>query len=197
MSSEARPLRAIERRLEIEPHKLAMAIFVMSETIFFASLIITFISHRAGPGSGAASQLNVPLTAMFTAALIASSGTIVLAERRLEHGDMRGLRLWLMITVLLGAVFLLGQTFEYRALLADGVDLGAGIWASAFYTLTGFHGLHVLGGLVTLLVVWSVADSPIFVRRARDVFEPVSIYWHFVDVVWIVVFSVVYLWSAA
>jgi heme/copper-type cytochrome/quinol oxidase subunit 3 len=179
----------------VERHKLCMLLFISSEAIFFAALIVTFLVHRGGPGSEAAALLDVPLTALFSVALFASSGTIHLAGRRLEHGDARGLRLWLLATVALGLIFLGGQAMEYRELIEHGVTLGTGIFGSAFYTLTGFHGLHVLGGLVAILVLWSVAGSRRFVHHGGAAFEPISLYWHFVDAVWVVIFALVYLWS--
>jgi heme/copper-type cytochrome/quinol oxidase subunit 3 len=176
----------------IEPHKLAMLLFISSEAIFFGSLLVTFFVHRGGPGASAASLLDVPKVALFSLALFASSGTILLAERQHRRGDFDGMRFWLLATVALGMVFLAGQTLEYRVLLSEGLTLSTGIYGSAFYTLTGFHGLHVLGGLVALLMLWSVSRSAAFRRSGEKAIVPISYYWHFVDAVWLFVFGLVY-----
>jgi cytochrome c oxidase subunit 1/cytochrome c oxidase subunit I+III len=176
----------------VEPHKLAMLLVISSEAVFFGSLLVTFFVHRSGPGASAASLLDVPKVALFSLALFASSGTILLAERQHRRGDYPGMRFWLLATVALGLVFLAGQTLEYRSLLDEGLTLSTGIYGSAFYTLTGFHGLHVLGGLVALLILWSVTQTAAFRRAGEKAFVPISYYWHFVDVVWLFVFGLVY-----
>jgi heme/copper-type cytochrome/quinol oxidase subunit 3 len=180
---------------QVERHRLLMLFFISSEAIFFAALIVTYLVHRTGSGSEAAALLDVPRIALFSVALFASSGTIIVAGRRIEHGDAGGARLWLVATILLGAVFLGGQAWEYRELLAHGVDIRAGIYASAFFTLTGFHGLHVLGGLIALIVLASVMDHRHVARHGNVAFEPISLYWHFVDLVWVAIFGLVYLWK--
>jgi heme/copper-type cytochrome/quinol oxidase subunit 3 len=128
-------------------------------------------------------------------ALFASSGTIVMAERRLADGDRPGMRRWLLATIALGLIFLIGQAIEYRSLLSDGVNLTTGIFGSAFFTATGFHGLHVLGGLIALLTLWSVSRSAAFARAGERAFLPIAYYWHFVDVVWVFIFGLVYVWT--
>lgn len=180
---------------EMNASRMAMLLFISSEALFFGSLIITYINYRSGPGSAGAAYLNVPLTLLFSVALFASSATIAVAHRQLDRGDRRGLRFWLLATIVLGLVFLAGQAWEYGQLLREGLDLAAGSFGSAFYGLTGFHGLHVAAGLALLALLWAVAPSPAFVRRGGTAFEAVSLYWHFVDAVWVVVLTVVYLWG--
>jgi heme/copper-type cytochrome/quinol oxidase subunit 3 len=179
----------------LDRHHLAMLFFISSESIFFAALIVTYVVHRSGTGSEASLLLDVPRTALFSVALFASSGTVALAGRRIERQDAGGARLWLLATIVLGAVFLAGQGWEYAELLAHGVGLRAGIYPSAFFTLTGFHGLHVLVGLIALVVLLAVADHRHVVRHGTVAFEPISLYWHFVDAVWVVIFALVYLWK--
>ncbi|HEX2033512.1 MAG TPA: cytochrome c oxidase subunit I [Chloroflexota bacterium] len=168
--------------------------FISSEVIFFSALIVAFVAYRtrstSGPQPG---DLEVLRTALFSLALFASSATLVLAERRLRRDDQRGFRLFLAATILLGLVFLFGQATEYLRLYADGVTIGRNLFTSAFYTLTGFHGLHVLLGLLALGVLLPLAGR--FRPGRRTAVECVSAYWHFVDAVWVVVFSVVYLWT--
>jgi heme/copper-type cytochrome/quinol oxidase subunit 3 len=106
---------------------------------------------------------------------------------------MRALRGWLLVTIAFGATFLGGQALEYRKLLRHGVTIDQSLFASTFFTLTGFHGLHVVIGLVALGVLLRLAFARDFGERTLRALHAVGIYWHFVDVVWIAVFSVVYL----
>jgi len=132
---------------------------------------------------------------VFSLALFASSGTIWLAERRLGRGDLAGFRLWLLATIALGAIFLLGQVTEYGHLFAEGITIGTNLFTSAFFTLTGFHGFHVLVGLVALAVLAWLAFAGDIRRDRHTAVDGVAVYWHFVDGVWVVIFSVVYLWN--
>ena len=178
-------------------HILAMWVFISSEVFFFGALIAVFIAYRGQTGGGPApaTVLDVPRTALFTVFLLASSVTVVVAASRLHRGDQTGFKLWLAATVALGAIFLVGQVSEYAALYREGLTINRNLFFSSFFLLTGFHGLHVLGGLVALIILTGLAFLGDF-RDGRDTaLESISLYWHFVDVVWIVVFSVVYLWS--
>lgn len=179
-----------------ERHKLGMLLFISSEVWFFGALIAAYIVNRTDVGASVvAPLLDVPRVALFSLALFASSGTMELAHRRLDRGDVRGNRNWLLLTAALGVVFLIGQGLEYRELLVRNITLSAGVLASAFFTLTGFHGLHVVVGLVLIvilsLVIGTVRPEP----RRLTAFVPISLYWHFVDAVWVVIFTLVYLWA--
>jgi len=127
--------------------------------------------------------------------LLASSFTITRAGARLGRDDRRGALLWLFATIALGAAFLLGQGNEYRHLVAENVTPARNLFGTTFYTLTGFHGLHVLVGLVALLIAAGVGVKGRLTARGHGGFEAVALYWHFVDGVWVVVFSVIYLWT--
>jgi heme/copper-type cytochrome/quinol oxidase subunit 3 len=179
----------------LDRHHLGMLLFISSEAIFFAALIITYVSHRTGSGAEASLLLDIPRIALFSLALLSSSGTVALAGRRIQRGDAGGARLWLLATIVLGAIFLAGQAWEYAELLGHGVGLRAGIFPSAFFTLTGFHGLHVLVGLIALVVLMAVADRRHVATHGTVAFEPISLYWHFVDAVWVIIFALVYLWK--
>jgi heme/copper-type cytochrome/quinol oxidase subunit 3 len=174
-----------------------MLTFISSEAFFFGSLIVAFMVYRLrspeGPGPH---DLDVVQTALFSVALFASSATIVLAERRLHRGDQRGFRAWLLATIALGLVFIGGQVWEYLSLYGEGITIDRNAFTSAFYTLTGFHGLHVVVGLIALAVVARLAFAGDYDRgRHGAAIAAVAAYWHFVDAVWLVVFSVVYLWT--
>jgi cytochrome c oxidase subunit I+III len=173
---------------------VGIAGFIFSEATFFGALIVAFIEYRtrsAGPGPH---DLDVPRTLVFSVFLFASSFTVWLAERRLTRDDQRGFLTWWLVTILFGVVFLGGQLTEYARMYAEGVTISRNLFTSAFFTLTGFHGLHVLVGLLALSVIAILARLGDFRAGRRHVaVETVAIYWHFVDGVWVVVFSLVYL----
>lgn len=177
--------------------RLGMLLFIASEAVFFVLLIIAFaVYHReAGNGAEAARRLDVARTAAFTAALVSSSVTVWLAGRALRRNRRRAGLAWIAVTVLLGATFLAGQAREYAGLIREDVTISRDLFGTTFFTLTGFHGLHVLlgllllGTLVVMGLVWK-RDEP-----RESAIESVSLYWHFVDVVWLVIFPVVYLWG--
>jgi len=173
---------------------VGMASFIFSESTFFGALIVAFIAYRTrSPGPGP-HDLDIPRTLVFSFFLFASSLTVYLAERRIRRDDQPGFLVWWVVTLVFGVVFLGGQVTEYMRLYADGITISTNLFTTAFFTLTGFHGLHVLVGLVALAVIALLARSGTFRHGRRHVaVECVSIYWHFVDVVWVVVFSLVYL----
>ncbi len=176
---------------------LGTLLFVSSEVFFFGSLIVAFILYRTrdplGPGPH---DLDVATTALFSIALFASSATILMAERRLHRGDQAGFQQWWLATIVLGAIFIGGQLWEYATLYGEGITIGRNVFTSAFYTLTGFHGFHVILGLIALAVIARLALAGDFRDgRHEGAVAGVAVYWHFVDAVWVVVFSVVYLWA--
>ncbi len=200
----AEPLEAGPANLDqlgrMEPNRLAMLMFLLSEVVFFSALIIAYIYYSAppgGPGAPAAKQhLDILYTAIFTLALFASSGTMILTDRALARGEDKMVRIWLAATVVLGATFLVGQGFEYYRLLNDQVTMASGLFGSTFFTLTGFHGFHVLGGLVLLSILLVLALFGQFKGQTHNAaISAISIYWHFVDIVWVFIFSIVYVWS--
>jgi heme/copper-type cytochrome/quinol oxidase subunit 3 len=137
-------------------------------------------------------MVDVPRTALFSLALWASSGTIWLATRQLGRGNRTRFGLWLLATIGLGVVFLVGQVTEYANLLDQHVTISTNLFTSIFFTLTGFHGFHVVIGLLALSIAAGLAFAG---RLRRTAVEAVSIYWHFVDLVWVKLFAIVYLWS--
>ena len=177
-------------------YKLGMALFILSEGSFFALLVLAYVYFRSVTGSEyfAARVFDVSKTAIFSVCLFASSGTMELAGRSLRRKNFNGLRLWLFATVVLGATFLVGQGLEYRHLYREQITINRNIFGTSFFTLTGFHGLHVFLGLVILLVVLGLAMNNEFAAKHPVAIETASLYWHFVDVVWVVIFTVVYLW---
>ena len=173
---------------------LGMLLFIASEVMFFGGLFATYFNARAnfvgkwGPPEGA-HELDLPLAAVLTAILVASSFTMQFGVWAIRRGDTGKLKLWTFITLALGVLFLAGQLYDYSQL---GFGIADGVFGTVFYTLTGFHGAHVFGGAVGLTVVLARAMRGQFSARNHVAVEAVSMYWHFVDVVWIAVFSIIY-----
>lgn len=163
---------------------LGVALFIASEAVFFLAIVLAYVAYRDAGLATAKANLDIGRTAIFSIALFASSVTMALAVRG-RSGRLLG------ATIALGAIFLVGQGSEYARLLSAGIGPGSALFGTTFFTLTGLHGLHVLAGLVALAVLHAANR-----QRGRAVgavaWEAVGLYWHFVDVVWVVVFSVVY-----
>lgn len=184
-----------------EKSKLLTGLFVFSEANFFLALVVTYIFYHSRGGMGLAStgaptaarSLDVARAAGNTLLLLASSVTMWLAGRSLQRARRVGLCGWLLVTIALGVLFLVGQGNEWLRLLQAGVTISRDLFGTTFFTLTGFHGLHVLMGLVALLGVFALALAGDFPGPHNAAVEAVALYWHFVDAVWVVVFSVVYL----
>jgi cytochrome c oxidase subunit I len=173
---------------------VGIAAFIFSEATFFGALIVAFLEYRTRSPGPSPHDLDVPRTLIFSFFLFASSGTVYLAERRLARDDRRGFLQWWIVSIVLGAIFLVGQLTEYSRLYADNIRIDTNLFTSAFFTLTGFHGFHVFVGLIALSVVTLLAFAGDFTRgRRRIVVDTVSIYWHFVDGIWVIIFSLVYL----
>jgi heme/copper-type cytochrome/quinol oxidase subunit 3 len=179
--------------------KLGVLTFIASEANFFLLLIFAYVYYHATGTSardGAAGNLD-PLSAGINSVfLLASSATMWRAERSLGNENAHGLSLWLLATIALGAVFLLGQGREYAHLIARDVSISRDLFGASFFTLTGFHGVHVLIGLITLGVLFGLSLAGDFAGGRSGAVEAAALYWHFVDAVWIVIFSIIYLWSA-
>ena len=106
---------------------------------------------------------------------------------------MSAFKIWLAVTILLGCAFIGGQIWEYTGLIQNGTTINRNLFASTFFTVTGFHGLHVTGGIVALSIMWLMARFGYLTAKRSHVLGAIGIYWHFVDVVWIAVFSIIYL----
>jgi heme/copper-type cytochrome/quinol oxidase subunit 3 len=179
-----------------ETNKVGVGVFIVSEIGFFGVLLIAYIYFHLLPSSGpsAANSLSPLRTLGFSICLFLSSATIHMAGRSLRQGKINAVKRWLGLTVILGAAFLAGQSLEYHGLLLRGVQLSTNLFGATFFTLTGFHGLHVLVGLCVLGTLLGVAVSGHLEEIKPAGFEAATMYWHFVDGVWVVIFSVVYLW---
>ena len=177
-------------------NKLAMWIFLGSECLLFGGLISTYMLYRGrhSENLGPDQVWDIPFTSASSFVLLMSSLTMVLAVTAAQRKDDRNTNLWLTITALLGSLFVAGQVYEYSVLVSEFVTLNSDAFGSAFYLTTGFHGLHVTGGLIAfLLVIGRAYAVKTFTHRDATSAIVVSYYWHFVDVVWIGLFLVIYI----
>jgi len=175
--------------------KLAIWLFLASDCLFFGAFIAAYLLYRSRPQAGPTPQkvYSIPFTSVSSFVLLMSSLTMVLALAAIQRGDLRRLRIWLMSTALLGAVFVGGQIFEFTTFVHKGLALDTNLFSSTFYVLTGFHGAHVTVGIIWLLSLWGLANSGRLKQEHAERVEIAGLYWHFVDVVWIVIFTLVYL----
>ncbi|HET9334587.1 MAG TPA: cytochrome c oxidase subunit 3 [Gemmatimonadota bacterium] len=198
--STSRPMEG----MKVYNLKLGMWVFLLSEVMFFSSLIGAYIILRfAHPEQWAEPNhvLNVPLTGFNTFMLICSSVTMVKAFAAIEHGDQAGLRKWLIATIILGAAFVGIQVYEYIKLAGHGfvpvaasyAAEGGPLYGTTFYTMTGFHGAHVTIGVLALIFTAVKAFRGKYSATDYGGVEIMGLYWHFVDLVWIILFTIVYL----
>ncbi|MGW4891111.1 aa3-type cytochrome oxidase subunit III [Kitasatospora sp. NPDC004240] len=174
-------------------------VWLSSELMFFAALFAMYFTLRSVKGAEfwteKAHALNVPFSSVNTTILVLSSLTCQLGVFAAERGDVKKLRSWFVITFVMGAIFIGGQVFEYTELVKkDGLTLSSDPYGTVFYLTTGFHGLHVTGGLIAfLLVLGRTYAAKRFTHEQATAAIVVSYYWHFVDVVWIGLFATIYL----
>ena len=174
--------------------KTAMWVFLGSECIFFGAMISTFLLYRTSTnGAPGAEIFNIAFTSASSFVLLMSSLTMVMAHHSFERRDLRQTRVWLAATALLGSTFLAGQIFEFTEFVDEGLTAQVSPFGSSFYMLTSFHGGHVAIGVMLLAAMFILAlNGRLYADRGLNV-ELVGLYWHFVDIVWIVIFTVVYL----
>jgi cytochrome c oxidase subunit III len=170
-------------------------VWLSSELMFFAGLFAMYFTARAqnvGEWPPAPFELDVPYALVVTIVLVASSFTCQYGVFAAERGDVFGLRRWYLLTFFMGLFFVLGQANEYRTLIEEGLTIPSGAYGTVFYLATGFHGLHVVGGLVAFIFLLIRTKLSKFTPAQATAAIVVSYYWHFVDVVWIGLFSVIY-----
>jgi cytochrome c oxidase subunit 3 len=177
---------------------LGMLLFITSEVMFFAGLFAAYFNVRANAGvwppEEFAHTLQIfPLVGPATVLLVLSSFTAQFAIWAIRRGDRTAFIRFQAVTVILGVVFLIMQAIDYMELGSHGLTLSSGTFGTTYYTLTGFHGAHVFGGVIMLAVVLYRGLAGQFSPRHHDAVEAASLYWHFVDVVWILLFSLLYL----
>lgn len=175
--------------------KLGFWVFLGSETLFFGSLIGAYMTYRNESVVGPFPHeiLDIPLTTISTFVLLMSSLAMVLALDAVQRGSRKGALTWIMATAALGAVFLGFQAFEFTEFYRHGLTLNTNLFGSTFFILTGFHGAHVTIGVIWLLVLWLEGLKGKLPPSRAETVEIAGLYWHFVDIVWIVIFTLIYL----
>ncbi len=170
-------------------------IWLSSELMFFAGLFAMYFTARARATEGwppEPTELNIPYALVVTLILVSSSFTCQIGVFAAEEGNVYGLRRWFSITFILGLLFVLGQGYEYLQLVEEGTTISSSTYGSVFYLATGFHGLHVIGGLVAFVFLLIRSTMGRFTPAQATAAIVVSYYWHFVDVVWIGLFTTIY-----
>jgi len=185
---------AEETTLGLDHRKLAMWVFLGSEFMFFGAFITAYLLYLNETNGGPGVELfDIPFTSISSFVLLMSSLTMVLAHHAHTQRDMRRMRLWLAATALQGMVFIAGQVYEFTKFVNEGMSIYSSPFASSFFVLTGFHGLHVTLGIIMLCGLYAMTLSG-KVKPDQDVkTEIVGLYWHFVDIIWVLIFVVVYL----
>jgi heme/copper-type cytochrome/quinol oxidase subunit 3 len=184
----------------ISNEKLAMWVYLASDCLLFGGMISTYLLYKNRPAeiAGLAGSdlipsefFDIPFTSMTSFILLMSSLTMVLSVNAIIRGDLPRMRLWLIATAVLGGLFLGGQAYEFTIFVVDdGLGFTTNVASSAFFALTGLHGVHVLVGVIMLLSVVALSYRR---KMHAEAVEVVGLYWHFVDIVWVLIFTVVYL----
>jgi heme/copper-type cytochrome/quinol oxidase subunit 3 len=179
----------------ISNEKLGMWAFLGSECLLFGALISTYLlyRHKAVSGPTPHSLYDIPFTSVSSFVLLMSSLSMALAVAAIQRGDHRRLRVWLSTTALLGSVFIGGQIYEFTTFIRRGMTIKTNVTSGAFFVLTGFHGVHVTLGIIMLLTLVNLSIRGKIPQAKAEVVEIAGLYWHFVDIVWIIIFTVVYL----
>ena len=179
----------------LDTWKLGFWTFLGSETLFFGSFIATYMIYagRSVQGPYPTEVLDIPLTTISTFVLLMSSLAMVLALAAVQRGSRKGALTWLMVTAGLGMVFLGFQAYEFTHFYHVGLTLESNLFGSSFFILTGFHGAHVTIGVIWLLILWLQTFAGRIGPADALKVEIAGLYWHFVDIVWIAIFTLIYL----
>ncbi len=180
--------------LKVDNRKLAMWIFLGSEFLFFGAFISTYLLYyQRTNGAPGVEIFDIPFTSVSSFVLLMSSLTMVLGHNAHVKGDMRRFRMWILATAMLGMVFIGGQVFEFTTFNVEGLGLTTSPFSSSFFVLTGFHGVHVTLGILMLLSTYGLSLTGKIRPDQHVKTEIIGLYWHFVDIIWVIIFTVVYL----
>jgi len=179
----------------LDSRKLGFWTFIGSETLFFGSLISTYMVYKGAAVTGPLPHevLDIPLTSVSTFVLLTSSLAMVLALNAVQRGSRSGALTWILATAVGGLIFLGFQAYEFTHFVHEGLTISANVFGSTFFVLTGFHGAHVSVGVIWLLTLWIMALRGKIGPADSLKVEMAGLYWHFVDIVWIVIFTLIYL----
>ncbi|MEO6904219.1 MAG: cytochrome c oxidase subunit 3 [Bacteroidia bacterium] len=175
-------------------NKIMVKLVVGTEAMFFLCLIMVFVYFSLLPEfkMQQIKNLDISTTSQFTALLLFSSFTYWRAEKNFNNGMIKRFKFWILFTLILGILFLLGQAKEYVKLLSSQVTISSSIFGTSFFTLTGFHGLHVAVGLIIIGIITYLTFIGDYDYKKSSIVSAVGVYWHFVDIVWLFVFFIVY-----
>jgi heme/copper-type cytochrome/quinol oxidase subunit 3 len=176
-------------------NKLAVWAYLGSDCLLFGALISTYLVYRGRSlvGPFPKDVYDIPYTSVSSFVLLMSSLTMVLALAAIQRGDLRRNRIWLLATAFLGMAFIGGQIYEFTSFVKEGLTLQRNLFGSSFFVLTGFHGAHVTVGIIMLLSAYGLSVRGKLGPEKAETVELIGLYWHFVDVVWIVIFTLIYL----
>jgi len=178
----------------VDHRKLGMWTFLGSEFLFFGAFVSAYLLYLGATAGGPGVEIfDIPFTSISSFVLLMSSLTMVLAHHAHTLGDLRRMRLWILATAGQGMVFLGGQVFEFNVFVREGLVISDSPFASSFYVLTGFHGVHVFVGILLLLSLYVLSLTGKIKAGQHVKTEMIGLYWHFVDIIWVVIFTVVYL----
>ena len=179
----------------LDSRKMAFWAFIGSECLLFGTLISTYLIYQGRSVSGPtpAQILNIPVTSISTFDLLMSSLWMVLALAAVQRGDMKWAKVWLMGVAIGGAIFIGFQIYEFTSFVREGLTLQTNLFGATFFVLTGTHGAHVTVGVLWMLTLWYRAMRGKLTAQNAMTVEIAGLYWHFVDVVWIAIFTLVYL----
>jgi heme/copper-type cytochrome/quinol oxidase subunit 3 len=185
----------LETSTGLDNRKLLMWLFLSSDCLFFGSLIAAYLLYRDRSVVGPYPEdvFDIPFTSVSAFVLLMSSVSMVLALAAIQRGDRRGLQIWLFTTAMLGIVFIAGQAYEFTEFYHEGVSLSGNLFGTTFFVLTGFHGAHVTIGILILLSLFVMTLRGKIHQQDSLHIELAGLYWHFVDIVWIVIFTFIYL----
>jgi cytochrome c oxidase subunit 3/cytochrome o ubiquinol oxidase subunit 3 len=187
-----------ETNLGVTNAKLGFWMFLASEALFFGAFISTYFLYRGRDalflkGPTPHELFTIPFTSCTSFILLMSSLTMVLALAAIQRGDHRRFRIWILATALFGLTFIGGQVFEFTQFYREGLSLHRNLFGSTFFTLTGLHGAHVTVGIIWLLSLYGRSMQGRLTSEQSEAVEIAGLYWHFVDIVWIFIFTAVYL----
>jgi len=185
----------METSTGIDNRKLLMWLFLASDCLLFGSLIAAYLLYRGRSIVGPYPEdlFDIPFTSVSAFVLLMSSVTMVLALAAIQRGNVRNMRIWIFTTAVLGTLFIGGQVFEFTEFNHEGLSLSTNLFGTTFFVLTGFHGAHVTVGVLILMSLFVVSMRGGIQQKDSMVVELAGLYWHFVDIVWIVIFTLVYL----